>query len=65
MTPDLWPLGLLLVHGTARPASEDLISDLFKGLVKDSYHLLGGVGALVRTIRADLEEHFEVLQRRI
>ena len=64
MTPDLWPLGLLLVPGTARPASEDLISDLFKSLVQVSYRLLGGVGALVRANRADLEDPIGVHQMR-
>ena len=54
----------MLVPGTARPTSEELISDLFKSLVKDSYRLLGGVNALVRADRADLEDPIGVHQMR-
>ena len=64
VVPEYRPRNLLLVLGSPRPISDDLISKLFVGLVKDAYRLMGGVDALVRVNTADLDHPIGIHQMR-
>ena len=64
VSPEFWPLGLILVPGTASPASDIFISGLFKSLVKDFYWLLGGARALLRADKTIMEDAIGVHQMR-
>ena len=64
VSPETWPVNLLLVPGTHSPASDNVISVLFKDLVKDSYRLLGGARTLFRDDNTVMEDAIGVHQMR-
>ena len=64
VSPEVWPVELLLMPGTHSPASDNVISVLFKDLVKDSYRLLGGARALLRDDNTVIEDAIGVHQMR-
>ena len=58
------PRNLFLVPGSPKPISDDLISKLFVGLIKDAYKLMGGVDTLMRVNTADLDHPIGIHQMR-